>query len=241
MFSPSKERHKTKWIIDRCDPFESYLAGSLVPGGFEAYARILHPANGLHGESNVTLAEIAEWSGRVYHPAMQLESIGTPLKGFGGEPKPWDGHRPPSMPLSQLKTLSNLLSNFTQTPDSIWCLVWEGHVGSVLQGTVRPIIKNPYRKYYLYKGGIEAFGQTGFTTHHFEPPEYWFPGDHSWCVATDMDLFWTYVGGSKTCIDAILQSSHLEAVPAKLNHGLTMESDRINRLTEEEKANWLDF
>ena len=35
-------------------------------------------------------------------------------------------------------------------------------------------------------------------------PNIWWPEDHAWCVATDIDLFDTYVGGSRECIKAIL-------------------------------------
>lgn len=75
-------------------------------------------------------------------------------------------------------------------------------------------------------------GGRSISEHHRESPEYWFPEDKSWCVATDMDLFWTYVGGSHTCIDALLNSPDLEAVPAELNDGLTVESDEMNKLSD---------
>lgn len=42
------------------------------------------------------------------------------------------------------------------------------------------------------------------------PADYWFPQDPSWCVASDVDLCWTYVGGTQRCIEAILSCADLE-------------------------------
>ncbi|WEG13276.1 hypothetical protein PU629_02615 [Pullulanibacillus sp. KACC 23026] len=237
MLSPSTNIHKAKWLMDKLYPFESYLAGSVIPEGFEAYARILHPATSLKDGQPVTWAEIAQWSGRIYHPEMQFESIGTPIKGKRLAEKPWDGQLPYSMPNSQLKALANLLAPFTQTPDSIWCLVWEGRVGQ-LKKTGHPLVSKPNRRYYLFNGCIHDLGSDEFEKSRCEPPEYWFPEDKAWCVATDMDIFWTYVGGSYECVDSILHSRQLESVPAKLRSGLTVESDRINSLTDAERAMW---
>jgi len=38
------------------------------------------------------------------------------------------------------------------------------------------------------------------------------PADRAWCVATEIDFAWTYVGGSRELIDAILADARLEAV-----------------------------
>lgn len=47
------------------------------------------------------------------------------------------------------------------------------------------------------------------------------------------------VRGSKRCIEAILDDPRLEAVPVELEHGLTVDSDTLNRLTVAEKAAWM--
>ncbi|SHK57764.1 hypothetical protein [Alicyclobacillus tolerans] len=148
---------------------------------------------------------------------------------------PWDGQVPYHMPLSHADTLSHTLRPFTTTPEKIWYLVWDGY-GSILP-TSQPRVQRPHRNYLPYYGGIDDTRDLGIDEHR-EPPEYWFPDDKSWCVATDVDLCWTYVGGSKACIDAILNSSELESVPAELSHGLTVDSDIFNRLSPDEKKQW---
>ena len=49
-----------------------------------------------------------------------------------------------------------------------------------------------------------------------------------WCVATDIDLFDTYVGGSSECIEAILSCKDLEALPTTLDARLDIGGDTIN-------------
>ena len=61
-----------------------------------------------------------------------------------------------------------------------------------------------------------------------DSPNIWWPEDRAWCVATDIDLYDTYVGGSKECIEAILSNPDLEALPATLDARLDLGGDTIN-------------
>ncbi len=56
----------------------------------------------------------------------------------------------------------------------------------------------------------------------------WWPEDRAWCVATDIDLFDTYVGGSLECIEAVLSNPDLEALPITLDARLGLGGDTIN-------------
>ena len=59
-------------------------------------------------------------------------------------------------------------------------------------------------------------------------PDIWWPGDRSWCVATDIDLCHTYVGGSQECVEAIPSHPSLEALPTTLDVSTYLISDSIN-------------
>ena len=59
-------------------------------------------------------------------------------------------------------------------------------------------------------------------------PNIWWPEDRAWCVATDIDLCYTYIGGSRECIEAILSTPDLEALPATLDASTYLTSDTIN-------------
>jgi hypothetical protein len=45
-------------------------------------------------------------------------------------------------------------------------------------------------------------------------PNLWWPDDRAWCVATEIDLAWTYVGGPAALISDVLANPRLEAQPA---------------------------
>jgi hypothetical protein len=48
-------------------------------------------------------------------------------------------------------------------------------------------------------------------------PQWWWPEDRSWFVATEIDFPWSYVGGSRDLVDAITARPDLEAV--RVDHG----------------------
>jgi hypothetical protein len=53
-----------------------------------------------------------------------------------------------------------------------------------------------------------------FVPEHRQTPNLWWSHDRSWCVASEIDLPWTYVGGSKGLIGRVLSHPELEALPA---------------------------
>ena len=62
----------------------------------------------------------------------------------------------------------------------------------------------------------------------FQSANLVWPEDRSWCVATEIDLVSTYVGGSAGLISAIVASAGLEAWEAKPDDDITDGADRIN-------------
>jgi hypothetical protein len=93
----------------------------------------------------------------------------------------------------------------------------------------RPTFRLPNRGYYLARGPLDAALETvyGFVG-DYRSASIWWPDDRAWCVATEVDFDWTYVGGSAECVAAILSSPDLEALPAKISDGVSYASDPIN-------------
>ncbi len=91
----SDETRQASWIGERLAPFGAYVVTSVVPGGFEAYARVLHPAEEpLHdGDRVVRWAEVAAWSGLLLRPGSQFHSIALPRVRPEGE-APWTSQGP---------------------------------------------------------------------------------------------------------------------------------------------------
>ena len=82
---------QAEWIAERLAPSGTGLVTEVVPGGFEAYARLLHPAKGpgQRWEDTVRWAEIAAWSGMPLRSDSQFASVALPPHE-PQDPAPWD-------------------------------------------------------------------------------------------------------------------------------------------------------
>src|SRR5207253_6762341 len=117
--------------------------GSIVPDGFDAYARIFHPAWKFVDSEMTELrwSDIAERNGRTVHAEMQFHSIATPAPGRPHEPEAWD--QDPQLGVvarTQAKALVALLARHTSTPDACSFCLWDGYgylIGSVAAMTFR--------------------------------------------------------------------------------------------------------
>ena len=260
----SSDVHQADWIGPRLAPWRGdHIATIVVPTGFPAYARVLHPAGITeHGERPVRWADVAAWSGLPLRPDAQFHSIALPPTAPGGPP-PYHSQGPEegSLYVPDAEVLAAILRDWTTTPEDCWFCVWDGYgwestrplsfVASTktgqppendapprpdpVPGPVRegPRVQLPHRSYLLYRGPAEAaltlpaldgtFGQC---------PNLWWPADRAWCVASEIDLPWTYVGGPRGLIDAILADDRIEALPAA-------PDDRVSRV-EHWVAVWVD-
>jgi hypothetical protein len=119
---------EAEWLTARLRPFGSGVA-SVVPDGFAAYVRILHPARaaGVKDEP-VTWAEVAARSGGTMHRLVQFHAIartnpfGTGSPSFGVSP-PESGNLPPHL----LTVLCAILAEHTSTDESCWFCLWDGY------------------------------------------------------------------------------------------------------------------
>jgi hypothetical protein len=142
-----------------------------------------------------------------------------------------------------------LLAQHTSTPNQCWFCLWEGygylhpsgtsplwHAGShprrriglpwwrrvsIRRPATRksggPRVQLPNRAYILFTGSVaEGAGWE-------DGPNLWWPEDRAWCVATEIDLDETFVGGTRTLIDAIIAQPELGATTTTADSsGLTI-------------------
>ena len=233
-----------RWVEDGFSPRFSTL-GALVPDGFEAHARVLHPALDDAFEP-VQWSTVAKWSGRVHHPLMSFEGISSPADGHGADGRPWiEDPNHGSMEEQTATELAALLSRYTGTPQHCYFGVWEGYGqysgGAAMltsDGRARPLgvprdirrarrVRGVGRDYLLYAGRLEQITEF-YSNFLSEPPNIWWPEYRAWFVATDIDLDSTYVGGNRECIAALLDDDMLEAVTADPNASIAMTADTIN-------------
>ncbi len=80
----------------------------------------------------------------------------------------------------------------------------------------RPHLRSSGRDYHLFGGPVDAATRIGhwITKEWFDAqsPSIFWPEDHSWCVATEVDADTTLVGGSRDLIAEVTNSSLLEAL-----------------------------
>jgi hypothetical protein len=225
------------WIGPRLHPFGEDT-GSIVPEGFDAYARLLHPVESHRDERRCRWADIAAENGRAIHSEILFEEISRPPVGATGD-NDWGEPRMGSLAPPEREVLVDILRPATATPEACWFCVWDGFGGLDDQG-VTARVRLPARDYLLRRGPIEAalqptphrqgpgFGVMVFTTSGTEPPalpevfwedqspNLWWPTDRAWIVATEIDLTWTYIGGTAALIRSILDHPDLESLPAEL-------------------------
>lgn len=243
---------------EKWDPPANYPSiASWVPDVFESYARILHPVNrskaGRDGPPYLTWKSVAEKNGKTVHSLVQFECIDG-VKRAPGEVHPWtDNPREGSLEPEHLHALMDELAKFTVSEETCWFGLWEGW-GGLTPGSAAymgpnaakrtadeapvqeklyeqyraaPRVKTRSRDYILFSGdlsGADAFVETRDN----QSMSIWWSDSRSWFVATEIDLRSTYVGGSKECIAAILNSPLLEAYPANADDRFDRMSDTIN-------------
>jgi hypothetical protein len=62
-----------------------------------------------------------------------------------------------------------------------------------------PTFRVPAREYRLLAGPIDAVAESVVDSPWSQSPNLWWPHDHAWCVATEIDLNTTYIGCTEAC------------------------------------------
>jgi hypothetical protein len=227
--TPAGDARAVDWIVAALTTFAESVV-SLVPSGFAAYIRVFHPAYRAVGSELVPLrwADIAAANGKRAHARMQLAGITGSERFERGQPGIFDSEPDVgTLPPSVAGPLAAALACHTATPDRCWFAVWSGFGGLGAKARSGAEFELPGREYYLLGGPIEA------ATESLDEPweqsaNLWWPEDHAWCVATEVDLDTTYIGCSESCRDEILQSPELEAFEVDPESGIDRTSDEIN-------------
>jgi hypothetical protein len=189
----------SEWLRASVTTFATSVA-SFLPGHFEAYVRIYHPFEARNGLK--TWRELAGDSMLDGMAAATLACDGS----LGAQA------RSGSLPESLVAPLVDHLRAATTTADSCFFALWEGGASPV-HIEVEPTVELPNRAYHLFAGTVpDARVSLNDSPSRYHSANLWWPADHAWCVATEVDASWTYVGGSRACIDALLADARLETV-----------------------------
>jgi hypothetical protein len=134
-----------------------------------------------------------------------------------------------SLPREERRSIANVLGEFTLTPEECYFCIWEGY-GFLDPDRYEnvPRVRVPDRGYLLFRGPLEAVMSFTNRVGWWKSPNIWWPADRAWCVATEIDLFDTYIGGSEACIEEILKSPDLETLPTTIDARVDLGADTIN-------------
>jgi hypothetical protein len=218
------------WLADALDGRPGGTLGGLVPPTFTAFARVLHPAVRYDGDDDVEVpwAAVAGFNGTAVHPLAQWPSLTGAWDYVSADSQPpiWD--QPPAeghLPAATAERMIAVLRGHTDAAGDCWFGVWHGW------GSIRasgPTLVLPGREHWLLRGPIELAAQNMAEEPAEQGVSLWWPADRAWCVATDIDLMSTYVGGSRTCVDELLAADGLEVLPATPDDRAGFDSDTVN-------------
>lgn len=169
----------------------------------------------------------AEVAGLTVHAETQWESIEEAVRESGRE-FPWQDPLVGWCPPEVMVPLREILVDYTSTPDVVWFAMWVGFtdVKGVMERTAAPRFELPGREYALFKGPLEAADNIITSPHRLRiSPSLCWPDDLAWCVATEVDFRWTYVGAAAECVQKLERDARLEALRTQPEHRGDIESD----------------
>lgn len=234
-----------------------------VPKDFEAYARVFHPASDDEGNPvswadvakacGTTPHREMQW-----HAILGLAD-GDELraaKWTGSDPSIG------SIDIEVLDALCKILAAHTANPAHCFfglCTI-QGWEDSFSADELQPLLELPDgRDHIVLAGPLSAVEQIEddwsepgslwmtFVAESEQPPPkldppecirrdvpnlFW-PADHSWLVASEVDFDSTLVGGASELIEAIVQSTALEAWRVEPTDSLAIDADKINVATKD--------
>ncbi len=210
---------ESQWFSSHMTNFWNRTLAGLAPTGFPAYGRLLFPAETTTGLLT-RWRDIAAINGTPLTPCSDFMHVVLP-KTLPPNQTAWDGYAPNSgfLHRSDVHHLRGILTEFTPSSAPMWYATWDGWgVDTALRGVAGltvpddeletvPRIGIQGRDYVLFSGTLaEAPG-------HSESANFWWPYDHAWCVAGDVDLSWAVIAGSHALIERLVSSPDLEVLP----------------------------
>ena len=144
------------WVLERLRPWRRgrLQVASLVPDGYEAYGRILHPARRSDKPGRSRWATIGEERGIAIGPEVRFTALVGWVPARDGQDPPAPYHAPAcgTLRTEECARLAQLLARFTSTPEKCWFCLWEGYGWPELPppGQGPPRAHLPYRDCILF-------------------------------------------------------------------------------------------
>lgn len=181
---------------------------AMVPPVFTTYARVLPPTYDREGERRYRWSEIAAYRGVELTAKTRFDDLVAGSDRWG---RPSEG----GLGARETEALARILSGFTDTPNKAYFCLWEGFgLEETEAWRDRPArVRTLHRGYHLLTGPVTAASLLPAPL-DWRCASLWWPDDRAWLVATEIDGYSTFVGGSNAAIDAVLADPTLDAAAA---------------------------
>ena len=200
---PASGIEAATWLKDALIGFASDVV-SIVPSGYPAYARLLHPAyrSSTDEPTRASWQSVADLAGLAIDKTIQWEDVIAPLpeQAFKFFEPPLEG----TLDQETCEELMPILKAHTSTPSLCWYGVWDGY--SYLREACRNAsrISLNGRRYYLLRGALPLSPASLCTGPFFQWANIFWPDDRAWCVASEVDFRSTYIAASVGAIVDLL-------------------------------------
>lgn len=207
------------WGFERVAPFNSYSVGSLVPQGFDRYARILHPGWRIEEQRRVPVrwGDMAARTGRRAHALMHWSTIAPPNMTEIEPPDEGTIPRDVALPLRDI-----LLRHTSRDP--CWLGVWSGYGRESYRAHVpQPVASfdsGGGREWDLFRAPLREAFLPVIGCPFVQRANLVWDANRSWWLTTDIDLNSSYIGGGEPLIEALLGSDKLETWPVAAEDGI---------------------
>lgn len=195
-----------RWIDDRRDKMGTshFVVGELVPRGFPAYVRIMHPAQRSDGGvvEDVSWHETADANGRTLRALSHFEDLVPSMSASDLElARPLQGQLADRL----CERLAASLCSHTATPSKC-TFMFAGSWGSLLpSGEGVTTAQMSDGQYIMTHGNC-------LQVCTFEiSPTIWWPSDRSWIVVSQVDLDSTFIGCELSALQALVKDPDIEA------------------------------
>jgi hypothetical protein len=211
------------WLVAALEPWpprprqRPITVASFVPAFYPAHGRVFHHAWMSNSAEPVRWATIAARAGQTFDARTRFnELVGWDRDSrMQDAPEPWSQPDPGSLCPQECGAVAEVLVKHTTTPDTCWFCVWEGYGTGwpVLNrlGEWAPRVALQYRNCLLFRGPLRA--ATAFRSEPwFQSPTLWWPDDRAWCVASELDIFSTYLGATPEAVHDLIAHPDIEVL-----------------------------
>lgn len=231
LLNPAEDARPANWVVEGMHDGDA--VDWLLPGEFPARIRVFHPAFLLDGaERSVCWSEVGAAIGTEMAPGIEFFQLLGIEFTYNLRSHPGLFDRPPSvgsLPVELFGPLVKVLRRHTEAPDRCWFGFWEGwgDLRKDIRATQSTFELPFQRRNHLLYGPLEGALESAIE-HGHQSPSIWWPNDHAWCVATEIDFDTTYLGCSAACRDEILACPDLETLPIDPAPGRDRPGDPSN-------------